>query len=372
MNILFVNSIHKDVWGGGEKWMVEVGAALRRRGHGIILSGRSYSKFVHRAERKGLETLPMNIHADFDPKIVFEFCAFMVRRKVHVVCTNFEKDNRLAGWAAKMVGGPVVIARKGLPLMADRFLYRMAYREIVKRIIAPSYGIKEAFRKYGWLAPDRIEVIPNGINLSEYPLYTDRFEVRSELTIPADALVIGTVGRLKSQKGHTFFLEAARRIGAVHPQANFLIVGDGPERGRLIAQAEESGIADRVHFLGYREGVPRPLGTMDVFVFPSLFEGLPNALLEAMAMARPVVATRIPGVTEVIQDGQSGLLVPPRDSEALAEAVLDMLAHPDWSRRMGSTARETIAQRFSFTQTVDHVEKVFRETLSEQRAHCCP
>ena len=181
--------------------------------------------------------------------------------------------------------------------------------------------------------------------------------------IPPNARVVGTVGRLGPEKAHRSLLEAFVEVRRRVPDAHLVIAGDGPLRNGLVALAQRPGLADRAHVLGFREDVPRLLGAMDVFCLPSLFEGISNALLEAMAMARPCVATDVAGNKALIRDGVEGILVPPSDTKALAEAIVNLLEDRERATAMGAAARKRVEEEFTIDRMVKGYEAAYRAAL---------
>jgi glycosyltransferase involved in cell wall biosynthesis len=206
--------------------------------------------------------------------------------------------------------------------------------------------------------PERVTVIHNGVS-------TDRFRpsdsgaLRDTLTQGGRPIVV-TVSRLEPQKALFVLIEAAE---LVH-EATFVVVGDGSERGELQARGLSLVTQGRLKFLGSREDVPALLAACDLFVLPSLFEGLPIAVLEAMASAKPVVATRIDGTDEIVQDGVTGILVPPRDARSLADAILWILRNPSDGRRMGEVGRGRILTEFSAELMVERTVRLYEELLA--------
>ena len=213
---------------------------------------------------------------------------------------------------------------------------------------------------------ERAVVIPNGIDLTPWDALPTMTEARRELDLPQEAKVIGTLGRLHRQKGHRYLLEASRKVVAEFPDAVFLIAGYGPLRGRLEAMARKAGLAEKVRFLGYRRDVPRILAALDIFVLPSLWEGMSNALLEAMAAAKPVVATKIDGNVEQVLHGETGLLVEPEDADALAEALLELCRDPDKAREMGRRGRERVEKVFPLKRMTDATLALYARLLEEK------
>jgi glycosyltransferase involved in cell wall biosynthesis len=177
--------------------------------------------------------------------------------------------------------------------------------------------------------------------------------LRQELGLPAQSLLIGTVAVLEPLKGHLVLLDAVRRLQSEFPHAHFIFVGDGRLRPQLEAYLQAHQLADRVSLLGYRKDVPQIINAFDVVAFPSLHEGLPYAIQEAMALAKPIVASRVGGIPEEIDDGRSGLLVPPGDSQALADGLRQLLRSPMQAAEMGRGAQEKYARQFTLGRMVE-------------------
>jgi len=159
------------------------------------------------------------------------------------------------------------------------------------------------------------------------------------LGIPSRAAVIGTVGRLTPIKGHRFLIEAARGVLAEHPDTVFILVGDGESAEALSSLATRLGISGNIRFLGWRPDVAEIISAVDIFVFPSLNEGMGRAVVEAMALGKPVVASRVGGIIDIVRDGENGVLVPPADSDELAAAIKSLLADPAERERLGQEGK---------------------------------
>jgi len=212
---------------------------------------------------------------------------------------------------------------------------------------------------------DRVSVVQNGRDLSRF-----RGEappaLRAELGLPEDAPVVGTVGRLIDRKGHDELLGAWPTVLESVPEAHLLLVGDGPRRRHLEERTERLGIADSVHFAGIREDVPELLATMDCFAFPSHYEGLPGALLEAMAAGLPCVATPVDGNAELLEAYESGLFVDVGDEQALARGITLVLERPEFAAALGANARERATEHFSLETMVDGFDAVYERLLAER------
>jgi glycosyltransferase involved in cell wall biosynthesis len=188
------------------------------------------------------------------------------------------------------------------------------------------------------------------------------YALRSKLTDGRELPVIFTAARLHNQKGHAHLLEAA----ALVPDALFLLAGDGPERARLEGRARQLGIEGRVRFLGQRRDIPELLAICDLFVLPSLYEGLPLSLLEAMAAGKPVIAAAIPGNDEIIIDGKTGLLVPPGSAADLAASIRRLLSDSALAAQFAEAGKDRVVRNFSAQAMAGRVTQIYDELLESR------
>jgi glycosyltransferase involved in cell wall biosynthesis len=235
-------------------------------------------------------------------------------------------------------------------------------------VIAVSDEVATSIRKHAnGNASLPVEVVLNGIDVERFnPTIIDAASTRSKLGIPSDAMVIGTVAVFRRQKALHDWIEAARLLHTARPETHFIVVGDGPLRVELMQQANSHGMSEVVHFPGLKEDVRPYLGVMDVFMISSVFEGLPLALLEAMAMGCPVVATSVGGIPEVIQHGENGYLVEAGVPKSLAVQVASLLDSPDVLRQVGVNARKTIEDRFSVRRMTRQLEATYLDVLGRE------
>jgi len=260
----------------------------------------------------------------------------------------------------RLAGVPVVICSERTMAMESQWRYRLNRWTIglVDRVTVVSVLVRDFCIAHIGLPPRKLVLIPNGVELPRAPL-ASRQEVRIEVGLPLDAPVAGAVSRLDPVKGVRFLIQALTRLGGVH----LAIAGDGPERAALEALAERLGVAGRVHWLGQRGDVQRLLLAFDLFVQPSLHEGLPNTVLEAMAAGLPVVATGVGGTPEAVVDGVTGLLVRPGDPEPLARAISRLLDDPAARQTMGQAGRERVVQHFTVERMVAQTETLYEQLL---------
>ena len=231
----------------------------------------------------------------------------------------------------------------------------------VDRFLAVSEEVARRWRERLGVPAAKLEVIPNGILLEPFAGAPNR-PLRAAWTGSPPRPVVLTVARFDRQKGHSHLLAAAARL----PDVAFVLAGDGPERYTIEADISRLGLGDRVILLGYRADVPDLLANCDLFVLPSLFEGLPLSVLEAMAAGKPVIASAIGGTDEAVVHGETGVLVPPGDAEALAAAIRLVLSDTDLAQRLGAAGAARVRERFSANRMVQRVAAVYEEILADK------
>ena len=245
----------------------------------------------------------------------------------------------------------------------QRRMYRIS-RRWAGEFVAVSPETKASIIRQTGLTEDKVATICNAVDVQRFSVVSDKQAVRRELGLPSSARLLITVATLKPQKGHTHLIEAAKVIVANDANAHLLFVGDGELRSDLEKQARSSGVSDHIHFLGSRRDVHELLVASDLFILPSLFEGLSMALLESMAAGVPVVATAVSGTTTVVDNDRVGTLVPPADPNALAEATLELLSRSTREiERLCRNAQQRVSENFSLTKQAREYLALYDEIL---------
>jgi len=244
----------------------------------------------------------------------------------------------------------------------------------VRRLLAPFIDTHVAVSTHlqRWLLecvrvrPEKVRVVRNGVDAIRFQPLPERDRARAQHGYGAADLVFGAVGRLTPVKDHPSLLEAFQSVSTRHPHSRLILVGDGEERSTLEEQVRRRGIADRVRLVGHRDDVAQWLGIMDVFVHSSLMEGMSNAVLEAMAVGLPVVATAVGGTPEIVEHGVTGLLVPPATPDALAGAMVSYCENDHVRAAHGAAGRERAEKHFPVMQMVEGYVDVYRHTLARR------
>jgi glycosyltransferase involved in cell wall biosynthesis len=308
-------------------------------------------------------------------KIFFELVREFKKSNISIIHTHKYKDTILAAPAAKLCGIPHVVRTvhglsepfeglQAFKMNCYEAIERTVHRYCVDSIIGVSSQIERKYKAEGEVS--RVTCIRNGIDLEGKSVQTDRWRTREDLGIDSETCLIGTVGRLTPVKGIAYLLQAARILLRQGANVKVLVVGDGNIRLDLMTQTHDLGIAQNVVFLGHRENTDALLLALDIFVLPSLSEGIPMALLEAMAACRAVVASRVGGIPEIVDDGIEGFLVEPMDVDSLAERCRLLIESPDVAKKMGEQGRKRVERDFSATAMADRVALVYKELLKSR------
>lgn len=272
----------------------------------------------------------------------------------------------LGAFAARSAGVPVVVASR---LSLGHFRSALSPRVLALEaaanrrtdvFVANSEAVRQDAIRGEGLPPERVRVIHNGVDLPRFEGMS-RAEARERLGVPQDAVLMVVVANLIHYKGHGVLLDAFHNLRQRDPLARVALLGDGPERGALVSRVASLGLGDSVRFVGSTPEVPTWLAAADLLVHPSFEEGFCNAVLEAMAVGRAVVATKVGGVPEAVIDGRTGWLVPPRDAAALAEAMAGALASPERLASTGEAGRQRVLERFSMAANVEAHELLYKE-----------
>ncbi len=302
-----------------------------------------------------------------DVSVLWRLAGLMRRRRIDAVVTVGAGDKMFWGrLAARLAGVPVIASALHSTGWPDRV-------QFANRLLAPItdafIAVAEPHGRYlaaheGCTA-SKIRVIPNGVDVERFRPRPPNETLRKEFDLAAGAPVVGIVAALRPEKNHSLFLRAAARVRRAMPDARFLIVGDGPQRGELEALAGSLGISDAVRFLGTRSDVPEVLSLIDVLALSSHIEANPVSILEAMAAEKPVVATRVGSVDKAVQDGRSGYLVSPGREEELAGRLIELLRDRSRAAAFGRAGRQYVLEHASIERMVtgyeDMLEGIYRQ-----------
>ncbi|HUG39825.1 MAG TPA: glycosyltransferase [Longimicrobiales bacterium] len=352
------------IWGGNEKWLLLVGRGLAERGHDVLVSCKPGRPVAQRARDAGLRVTHRRPGGDADLPRAIGFALMLRRERPDAVLLSAFKRSFWGGWACRRAGVPRVVERLGIEHdLPPRWKYRKAFRDYIDALIVNSAVIRERWlRAAPWFPSAEVHVVLNGVRRPAL----DRSSLRQELGLAPEVLVVAAAGRLERRKGFDLLLDAF--AAAADPRARLVVAGDGADEAGLRARAASLGVAERVHWLGFRRDLDNVLLGADVFALPSRREGMANVMLEAMAADCLVVATDISGVREALgaREGRpaAGWIVPPEDAPALASALDRALAAAggEEGQRRREETRWRVAHWFAPERTIERTERVLLGT----------
>jgi glycosyltransferase involved in cell wall biosynthesis len=363
MNILIAES--STAMGGQELAVLLHAVGLRKRGHHVRLILEPGSSICRMAVERGLPVAPVAMGRLRYPTAIASFRRLMMQDRPALLHVNSSRDSWIGGLAARLVTPRVKVVRSrhiSTPLNKS-IITRLLYCRLMDFVIVTgSEMTRRALIERDGLAPDRVAAFPIGIDVGQFkPGRPDR-DLRLELGLDPGHRLVGLISYLRSYKGHEYFIEAAARVLPRAKDVIFLIVGEGPEEKRLRARVAALGLGNRVKLLGFREDLLNIFRSLDLFVIPSI-EGdtIPQVLMQALAMGLPVVSTTVGSIPDVVRDGQTGFVVPPRNAEALAERILALLADAGLRAEMGRRGRALVEQEYSLDRMLDRLEEVYKK-----------
>ena len=336
-------------WGGQETRVLAELEWMRAQDHWAALAAPPESALAKRARDAGILFYPLRTHKALLPLEVARLAAWLIRNRVEVVNTHSSNDGWLAGLAARLAVRPILIRSRHIEVdYPNRFWSGLAFRFLPHHVITTSQRIADRLVAELGISPARVTCIATGVDLARFHPGVEGM-LHQELGVAPDVALVGMISVLRSWKGHATFLDAAARLlGDSKRPVRFVIAGDGPAREEWTAKIAQEPWKGHVTLLGHRTDVPNLLASLDVLVLPSYaHEGIPQIILQAQAMSCAVVATTIGGIPEVVEDGVTGLLVPPRDAGALAEKIGALLDDPALDAHLGQNARANIEKHYS-------------------------
>jgi glycosyltransferase involved in cell wall biosynthesis len=350
--------------GGAQESYTGLLLRLDRTAYEVRALSLSSGSAVQRLRRLGLEVDVID-EAD-DEAAVRELTAYLVRNEIDLLHAHMYRAEVVGARAAIAAGTAVVIAtvHSSRVRSPEDVAALAALTPVMDRLIVPSSSIAAKVRAEG-RGVASFTVIPNGVDLARFDLPITACALRTEFGIPHDAPLLGAIARLEPEKGHRYLIEAVPAILRGAPETWLVIVGEGSLAHELQALAASlpRPARDRIVFTGRREDVSAITAELDVAVLPSLREAQGISILEAMARRKPVIASAVGGIPEVISNGLDGLLVPPADPAALAEACIRLACSPALRSRLGEAGRATVEERFSLDAMVRQIEAIYDEEL---------
>jgi glycosyltransferase involved in cell wall biosynthesis len=377
-SIRVLHIIHSLSWGGAENQVVTLAPLLNSDRYAICvccLQSDGAQADILRA--KGIQVISLKMRIRYFPIAVYRLFRLMKQLKPQIVHNNLLDAGIWGTLVGKLAGVPVVITSLYGMLNWKKTRHKPLVDRIVihftDMVIAVSEEIRQNFIKDRGISPTKITTIPSAVDIERFNGGKSADELRIQLGIKASAPIIGTVARLVRPKRLDYLLQAARIVCDAHSQACFLIIGDGPLHQDLRDQADKLKLSPQcVRFLGNRQDVADLYSGIDIFALSSETEGVPVSMLEAMAASRPVIATRVGGIPQVIKDGHNGLLVQPHHPEDLARAILSLIEDKRLRESIAIEGLRTTTTHYSASIISQQIIALYDDLLSQQGDHKSP
>lgn len=371
MRILQISSASS--LGGGERHLADLAHGLVERGHHVHVALRPRSPLL--AELKELpkeNVATLSLRNSLDAKSARDLAKLVNKNDIQIVHAHMARDYPLAAYAVRRNPRAKLVVTRHVLFRLNR-LHRVTLAHAT-RVIAVSEAVAQQLRKDNVVPPEKISVVLNGIDAAKFARAKAEFNREQFLdawNIPRDSLLVGTVGELSPLKGQEEFIRAAAQVLGRFPGAYFVVCGvdhseDGRSKRQLERLIDELGLKDRVRLVEWLEDLPQLYAALDIFVSASHTESFGLAIAEAMASSAAVVATRTGGARELISEGETGLLVPIEDVDALASNILRLLMHADERMRLGRLAKQYAEANFSLERMVAETERIYETGGSKQ------
>lgn len=367
MVILHTETLKK--WGGQQNRVFLEAIGLRKKGHKVIIYCNKESILAHKAKEAGIEVFEANIQKQTLFQTIPRLFRIIKKEKVDIVCTHSSVDSWAGGLAAKLSGRKLVRFRHNLYQIGKNPLSNFIY-SIPDKIICISDEIKRVLISSG-IKVNKLAVICSGVDINRFNPHSVVGIPRKDLGISDNSIVIGNTSSFTGVKGQEYLLKAFNIVCEKHP--SYLIFASRilPSHKEKYLKLIKTNFRNRVFFLGHRDDIPEVLKSIDIFVFPSIIEGLGTSLLEAMAMENPVVISDIPTFRDFITDKLNGLFFKPGDTYNLAAKIIFLIENKNLRTQFGVNARSTIIQKFSLDRMLDLTVKVYKNILNICQNNVC-
>ncbi|NLI83584.1 MAG: glycosyltransferase family 4 protein [Deltaproteobacteria bacterium] len=346
-------------WGGQEIRILREMMGMRERNHRVLLVTTPWTAIHERATSCGIPTFSLPMGAPHFIQAVVRLVVIIRRHRVSLVNTHSSRDSWIGAIAGKLTGVKVLRSRHISSKLNTSPLTKALYRHLCHGIVTTGQFIRNQIVEELGVKPDRVFSVPTGIDVERFRGGNPR-DVRRELGIPEEHAVVGIASVLRSWKGHLELLESFRGVVDTRPAVTLVIVGEGPRRRVIERKTAQLGLQGNVILTGHRDDMERIIQLFDIAVLSSYAsEGIPQFVLQAMAAGKAVVGTRVGGIPEAIEDGVTGLLVPPRDPAAIRDAIVFLLDHTDKRHLMGQAGYERALAEHTTSLMLDRMESVY-------------
>jgi glycosyltransferase involved in cell wall biosynthesis len=358
-------------FGGGERGFLQLASGLRDRFE-IYFVATPGGRLESELNRLGINFYPLDMRRRLSFRPIYHINKFIRSNKIDLVHSQGARADFYSRIAGRLAGASHILSTIQMPVEGfdvgrlRKIIYRLMDQfsgRFVDRFIVVSDSLKRILSEGRGLPAQRVARIYNGIEVDQYHPDLKETDLRNNLGISPTIPLVGAIGRMVWQKGFEFLIRAMPNIIAASSETRLLLVGDGPLRIELETLAKKLNVSDKIIFTGFRSDVSQILSTVDVLAIPSLLEGFPMITLEGMAMAKPIVATKIQGITEQLTEGKQAILVPPQNPNALSDALLKIIQDTELASMLAIAARRKVENDFSVEKMVSETEKVYRSLL---------
>ncbi len=354
-SICFFNT--NKAWGGGEKWHLEAANYFHSQGYRVLIIAHSKSELFQRAKSCNIPCYSFSVSniGFLNPILLFQLKQLFQKEHIGTLFLNLSADLKAAGIAGHLAGVPKMIYRRGLdkkikPSLLNRWLLTRAIHQILTNSQATKNSVLSHFSQQ--MPESKVKIVYNGISPEQYESQPST----SPIPKPTGKVVIGNLGRLSLQKGQTYLIQAASILKSKELPFQIWIAGSGELENELKEDVRNRGLEEEVKFLGFQKEVRGFLEAIDLFAFPSLWEGFGYVLAEAGYFEKAVVAFDASSTPEVVTDGETGYLVPAKKVEALAEKLEELILSAHTRAKLGKAAKARILENFTFQQAMKQVE----------------
>ncbi len=354
--------------GGIGCYTLSLAKSLKKHGHNVLVVS-SGGDLVSELNREGITHIKIDINtkSELSPRVflaVFRLRSIINKEGIEIIHAQSRVTQVVADRVAKLSRAPYVTTCHGFfrPHWARRVFGCWG-----DRVIAISEAVREHLVNDLRVKKEKIALVHNGVDIAKFShLYSEdeKEKFRAEAGLGSGP-VMGIIARLSPVKGHKYLLAAMREVVNLRPDAQLLIVGEGPSKEGLLNQTIILGLKKNVIFLGSTLDTTKPLSVIDIFALPSLKEGLGLSIMEAQAAGIPVIASNVGGIYTIIKDNENGLLIPPKDSLSLAQAIMKLINNPKLAKKMGERGREIIREKFSLDKMTEKIEEVYIQCVEE-------
>jgi len=347
-------------WGGQEIRIFQESLSFTELGYKVLIACQEGSTLAERAKRAGLPVYIIRMEYPTALLTISKLLRIIKKEKVSIIHTHSSKDSWLAGIAGRIARVPVVRSRHLTTPVGQGYLSTFVYRHLSDIIITSGTHIKEVLMGRNKINPEKIVSIPAGVDVKRFDINIKGEKIRTEFGLNDSYPIVGTVAILRHWKGHRYLLDAVPKVIAILPEAKFFIVGDGPQWNNLHQQTHTLGIEKYVIMPGFRDDIPEIIAALDIFILPSIAsEATSQVIPQALAMGKPVIATDAGGLSEIIEDNVTGLLIPPKDPDAIANAIVRIARDKERAKETAMRGREKILKDYTFQRMIERTAEVY-------------